>query len=234
MHNLCLLCVIVKRDHHEQIPVFFREHSINTIISLLCEGTAGKKLLDLLGLEETQKELHYAMTTRARAKRLLNSLVHELGLDMPGQGVAFTVPLGSIAGASSLDYFTHGQDIILGEVSEMPNTFLYELIVAIANRGHVDDVMNAARSAGAMGGTVLHAKGTNPFGENRFFGMSIADEKEMILILSAANQKTAIMRAIMDQAGVHSPAHTVMFTLPVESVAGLRSIMIAAGEIEED
>jgi len=94
-------------------------------------------------------------------------------------------------------------------------------------------VMDAARSAGAMGGTVLHAKGTNPFGENRFFGMSIADEKEMIMILTAANQKTAIMRAIMDKAGVSSPAHTVMFTLPVESVAGLRSVMIAAGEIEE-
>ena len=234
MHNLCLLCVIVKRDHHEQLPAFFRAHDISTVTTLLCQGTAGKNLLDLLGLEETEKELHFAMTTRTRAKRLLNSMVHELGLDMPGQGVAFTVPMGSIAGASSLDYFTHGQDIILGEVKDMPNTFLYELIIAIANRGHVDDVMNAARSAGAMGGTVLHAKGTNPFGENRFFGMSIADEKEMIMILSAASQKTAIMRAIMDQAGVHSPAHTVMFTLPVENVAGLRSIMIAAGEIEED
>ena len=54
------------------------------------------------------------------------------------------------------------------------------------------------------------------------------------MILTAANQKAAIMRAIMDKAGVHSPAHTVMFTLPVESVAGLRSVMIAAGEIEEE
>ncbi|MBR6571474.1 MAG: P-II family nitrogen regulator [Clostridia bacterium] len=233
MHDLCLLCVIVKRDHDEQLPVFFREHGINTVTTLLCQGTAGKKLLDLLGLEETEKELHYAMTTRSKAKRLLNSMVHELGLDMPGQGMAFTVPLGSIGGASSLDYFTHGQDIILGEVKEMPHTFLYELIIAIANRGHVDEVMNAARSAGVMGGTVLHAKGTNPFGENKFFGMSIADEKEMVLILSAANQKNAIMRAIMDKAGVHSPAHTVMFTLPVESVAGLRSVMEAAGVAEE-
>jgi len=77
------------------------------------------------------------------------------------------------------------------------------------------------------------SSGTNPFGENKFFGMSIADEKEMVMILTAANQKTAIMRAIMDKAGVNSPAHTVMFTLPVESVAGLRSVMIAAGEIEE-
>ena len=233
MHDLCLLCVIVKRDHDEQLPAFFQTHGINTITTLLCEGTAGKKLLDLLGLEETEKELYYAITTRPRAKRLMNAMIHELGLEIPGHGVAFCIPMGSIGGASSLDYFTHGQNIILGEVTEMPNTFLYELIIAIANRGHVDSVMDAARSAGAMGGTVLHAKGTNPFGENKFFGMSIADEKEMVMILTAANQKTAIMRAIMDKAGVNSPAHTVMFTLPVESVAGLRSVMIAAGEIEE-
>ncbi len=233
MHDLCLLCVIVKRDHDEQLPAFFQTHGINTITTLLCEGTAGKKLLDLLGLEETEKELYYAITTRPRAKRLMNAMTHELGLEIPGHGVAFSIPMGSIGGASSLDYFTHGQNIILGEVTEMPNTFLYELIIAIANRGHVDSVMDAARSAGAMGGTVLHAKGTNPFGENKFFGMSIADEKEMVMILTAANQKTAIMRAIMDKAGVNSPAHTVMFTLPVESVAGLRSVMIAAGEIEE-
>ncbi len=233
MHDLCLLCAIVKREYSEQMPVFFHMQGINTVTSLLCEGTAGKKLLDLLGLEETEKELYYVMTNRPRAKRLMTSMIHELGLEIPGHGVAFMAPLGSIGGASSLDYFTHGQNIILGEVKEMPNQFLYELIIAIANRGHVDSVMDAARSAGAMGGTVLHAKGTNPFGENKFFGMSIADEKEMIMILTAANQKTAIMRAIMDKAGVHSPAHTVMFTLPVESVGGLRSVMIAAGEIEE-
>jgi nitrogen regulatory protein PII len=233
MHDLCLLCAIVKRDHTEQMPAFFQTHGINTVTSLLCEGTAGKKLLDLLGLEETEKALYYVMTTRPRAKRLMTAMIHELGLEIPGHGVVFTVPMGSIGGASSLDYFTHGQNIILGEVKEMPNQYLYELIIAIANRGHVDTVMDAARSAGAMGGTVLHAKGTKPFGENKFFGMSIADEKEMIMILTAANQKTTIMRAIMDQAGVHSPAHTVMFTLPVESVGGLRSVMIAAGEIEE-
>jgi len=233
MHDLCLLNVIVKRDHDEQLVAFFQEHGVNTVTAMLCEGTAGKKLLSLLGLEETEKVFLYVMTSRSRAKKLMAGMVSELGLDMPGNGVAFTVPAGSIAGASSLKHLTDGQNIILGEVNDMTPTFPYELIIAIANRGHADTVMDAARSAGAMGGTVVHAKGTNPYGENRFFGMSIADEKEMLLILTAACQKTGIMRAIMDQAGVESPAHTIMFTLPVESVAGLKSIMAAAGQLEE-
>jgi len=230
MHDLCLLSVIVKRDQDEQLNRFFQAHGVSTVTTMLCQGTAGKKLLSLLGLEETEKIFQYAMTTRSNAKKLMNGMISELGLNMPGSGVAFTVPVGSIAGASSLKHLTDGQEIILGEVSQMTPTFPYELIIAIANRGHADTVMDAARSAGAMGGTVIHAKGTNPYGENRFFGVSIADEKEMLMILTAAGQKNAIMRAIMDQAGVESPAHTIMFTLPVESVAGLKSVMAAAGE----
>ena len=36
--------------------------------------------------------------------------------------------------------------------------YAYELITVIANEGRSDLVMNAARSAGAKGGTVLHGK----------------------------------------------------------------------------
>lgn len=233
MHELCLLNVIITRENDELFTAFFRERGIATVHGVLCQGTASAKALSLMGLEKTEKALLYSMVPRARAKRLMAGLVSELGLDMPGSGIAFTVPVGSIAGASSLRCLTEGQDIIIGEVKEMAPAFLYELIIAIINRGHVDEVMAAAREAGARGGTVIHAKGTNPFGENSFFGMSIADEKEMVLILAAAADKSNIMRTIMEKAGVKSPAHTVMFSLPVESVAGLRSVMEAAGEIAE-
>ena len=102
MHDLCLLCAIVKRDHTEQMPAFFQTHGINTVTSLLCEGTAGKKLLDLLGLEETEKALYYVMTTRPRAQRLMAALTREIGLDMPGHGVAFLIPIGSVGGSSQV------------------------------------------------------------------------------------------------------------------------------------
>ena len=231
MHDLCLLSVIVPRDQSDRLAVFWEQHQIGTFFSVLCQGTATRSLLNLLGLEKTEKILAYAMTTFGRAKRLTRALVSEIGLNMPGGGVAFTIPVASVAGASSLNYLTEKQEIILGEVTDM--SFAYELMIAIVNRGHVDDVMDVARQAGAMGGTVLHAKGTSPEGASRFFGMSIADEKEMLMILTAAVQKKASMRAIMDQAGIQSPAHTVMFSLPVSSVAGLKSVMAAAGQEEE-
>ncbi len=230
MQDLRLLIVIIQRESDEIFTSFFREHGVVSLFGALCRGTAGRKLLSLLGLEEAEKALLFTMLQRKKAMRLMAQMVSELGLDMPGQGIALTLPVASIGGASSLKYLTENQNIIIGEVTDMQEkqAFQYELIVAIAERGHVDTVMDAARAAGAMGGTIIHAKGTNPHADDTFFGMSLADEKEMLLIVTAARDKGALMRAIMDKAGVASPAHTVMFSLPVESVAGLKSVM--AGE----
>ena len=92
--------------------------------------------------------------------------------------------------------------------------------MAIANEGRTDMVMNAARSVGAKGGTVLHGKGTGGENEQKFFKVSIAQEKEVILILSEAKQKSAIMKAILEKAGPDTEAGTVVFSLPVSEAAG--------------
>ena len=79
--------------------------------------------------------------------------------------------------------------------------FNHELIVVILNEGYADLVMDAARAAGAGGGTVLHAKGTGSKRGEKFFGVSLADEKDMVYIIAYADEKTAIMRAINENAG---------------------------------
>jgi nitrogen regulatory protein PII len=96
------------------------------------------------------------------------------------------------------------------------------LIVVICEKGHTDLVMDAARSAGARGGTVTRAKGTGSQYTDKFFGLSIAEEKEIIYIVSSSEHKGAIMTQIMTQAGSHTPAHAVVFSLPVTDTAGLR------------
>ena len=98
-----------------------------------------------------------------------------------------------------------------------------ELIIAICNKGHTEDVMTCARAAGAGGGTVLHAKGTagSEYAE-KFFGLSLVDEKEIIYIVSKKETRNAIMQAITDGAGPGTKAHTLVFSLPVTETAGFR------------
>lgn len=103
----------------------------------------------------------------------------------------------------------------------MKNT-KYELIVVIANHGYSEEVMAAARAQGAGGGTVIHAKGTGLEKAEKFLGVSIADEKEIIYIVAKSEMKNAIMKSIMDNAGLESKAKAVVFSIPVSDTAGLR------------
>lgn len=89
-----------------------------------------------------------------------------------------------------------------------------------AARAAPDMVMNAARAAGARGGTVLHGKGTGAKGAPKFYNITIAQEKEMILIVAATSQKAAIMQSILQKAGPDSKAGTIVFSLPTTQVAG--------------
>ena len=78
---------------------------------------------------------------------------------------------------------------------------MFELIVCIINRGFSDTVMTAARGSGARGGTILHAKGTGSHEAERFFGITIQPEKEIVLILVPKEIRSDVMSAIASSCG---------------------------------
>ena len=135
--------------------------------------------------------------------------------------MAFTVPLSSIGGKNVLNYLTESQNFEIGEESTLKDT-KYELLVLVGNQGYSNQIMDAAREQGAGGGTVIHAKGTGASRAAKFLGTSLVNEKEMVFIVVRSDQKTAIMRAVMDQAGLHTKAQAIAFSLPVNAVAGMR------------
>ena len=51
---------------------------------------------------------------------------------------------------------------------------------------------------------------------------TLAEEKEIVFIVSSVNKKKDIMKAIMQNAGVESKAHALVFSLPVSETAGFR------------
>jgi nitrogen regulatory protein PII len=91
----------------------------------------------------------------------------------------------------------------------------YELIVCIINAGFSQNVAQAAREAGARGGTVVKGRGTaNPEAEE-FFNISIQPNKEVVLILVTSDIKDAVMRAIYKDSGLATDGKGIAFSLPV-------------------
>ncbi len=225
MEGISLLLTMIRRESEPDYLAFFQNSGTGPVYSVLCQGTAGQKLLNLLGLEKSEKTLLYTMLPSSLARRLMQGMVSVMGINVPGNGIALSVPVSSVGGESCLKRLMPHQNNEGNEEKHMERSTPYDLIIAIAQRGSSELVMDAARQAGAGGGTIVHAKGTGGDYAEKFFGVSIAAEKEMVLIVTRREQKAAIMRAIMDKAGAKSEAHTALFSLPVEDVAGLRSVM---------
>ena len=95
-----------------------------------------------------------------------------------------------------------------------------ELIVCIINDGFSDLVMLAAKNSGARGGTIFHGKGTGNSDIEKFFGISITPEKEIVFIIVNTEQKDAIVSAIYKEAGLDTRGQGIIFTLPVSDFVG--------------
>lgn len=221
MNEIYMLGIITNRGNKKRFISFFETNDIHVTLTALGEGTANSAILDYLGIEATGKAIYFSFVTWNTWKRLKKELYQKMHIDIPGRGIAFLIPFSSIGGKKVLNYLTFGQDVVIEEESSLKETE-FELLITIANTGHIETIMDAARSAHAPGGTVVHAKGTGGEHARKFLGISLAEEKEMIFIVVRTKQKNEIMRAIMEQAGINSPAGAVIFSLPVTSTAGLR------------
>lgn len=97
----------------------------------------------------------------------------------------------------------------------------YALVIAIVNHGYSADAMKAAKKAGATGGTILHGHGVSGKEAAKFFGITINEEKEILMIVARREMKQKIMMSISSEMGMSSPAQGIVFTLPVDDVYGL-------------
>ncbi len=226
MSRVSLFLLIIPRELTDGYHLFLRNAGLKTVISFPCAGTAGAGIRARLGLERNEKTLILSMMGGKAAQRLMDHCVTDMGLNLPGNGIALSVPVQAAGGETALRILTDNMPADAKEVNPMEKNpqFPYSLVVAICENGHSDEVMNAARSEGAAGGTVVHAKGTAGEMAQKFLGVSLANEKELILILTGRENRDGIMHAVMDQAGIQSKAHTILFSLPVESIAGLRNL----------
>lgn len=96
----------------------------------------------------------------------------------------------------------------------------YALIIVIVKRGFADTVMDAARAVGAKGGTAIHARGTGTAETQKFLGLNIEPEKDLLMILAEDEKKSAMMKAINEKAGLNQEGSGLVFALPVDEVMG--------------
>ena len=231
--RLKMVFFIVDWDKSEVISKVFEEEKVRFHFICKGKGTASSDILDLLGIGAGDKAVIVCVEQGVLIPVLFKEVRKKLGFHSPGAGIIFTIPLSgintpllrvfkdSIHKNKKIAIKREGETMASNKTSAMPMEIKNDLIIAVINHGYSDDFMTVAREAGASGGTVIHARGLAHEGPVKFFGVSVQEEKEIILVVTNREKKLPIMEAVSRSCGITSKAEGLIFSLPVDSVMGL-------------
>ena len=208
MLKLVLMITIVQRKHSENMITYFSENGVAMTFGRYARGTATDQMLNYLGIAEKEKCIAFSILPIELAHKVSKGLNKKIK-----DSFSCFVPISSVGGKNTMDSFENLAQVPDNKASNAK--FTDELILIVINRGYVDTVMEIARSVGAPGGTVIHARGTGVGGAEKFFGVTVGAEKEMIFIVTEREKRDVIMKTIMEKAGANTPSGAVLFSLPV-------------------
>lgn len=194
--------------------------------SFEASGTARTAVLDYLGLGESAKQVIISLIPESAEKAILDGIQKEMELYLVGKGICFTLPLTGVSSIVANGLLKGAlQDKSNGREGRMTaETRKYDLIVAAVESGYADEAMNAAREAGAAGGTLIKAMTLNNRKAEQLIGVTLQQETEILIILTKCEGKLPIMRAIQETAGLKTDAGGVLFSLPVDNLIGVGSM----------
>ena len=101
----------------------------------------------------------------------------------------------------------------------------HEVIFAIVNSGFAEDAMEVAREQGVRGGTILNARGVVNEEAAAFFGITLHEDKEILMMVVEKGIRDKVLNAIYKEMGMAKKAKGIAFSLPVSDVAGLAPAM---------
>ena len=97
----------------------------------------------------------------------------------------------------------------------------HEVIFAIVSSGFAEDAMRVAREQGVRGGTILTGRGVAREQEAAFFGITIHQDKEVLMMVVEKDIRDNVLNALYKEMGMGKKAQGIVFSLPVSDVAGL-------------
>ncbi|MEA5016577.1 MAG: hypothetical protein VB099_18650 [Candidatus Limiplasma sp.] len=226
--NPKLLAMVIDRDQTKRLEELLREKRVFFHYMFHGMGTANSEMLKAFGLSGSEKTVCVCIEPAFQVKPLMTALVERMELTRPGNGIAFIIPISGVSTALSgmftQDFEEHRErwiETMDREMEHISHDIKYELVIAVVNQGYSEEVIDVAHASGARGGTIIHARRAGAAEASKFFGISVQEEKEIVAILMPKNAKKELMQAISKACGLKSEARGIVFSLPVESCAGL-------------
>ena len=209
MSKFSLIISIVPHDKGEKLTKAAVNAGCGGGSVMMGRALAKSNFGAILGTGETTKDLIFMVVESTKKSAIMNAIYESTQNEKTNFGEIFTLDVDSLlkAGANS-----EGEE----KMSENENKETSrDMITVIVNKGYADDVMFAARKAGATGGTVINARGTAREDDEKFFGVHIVPEKDMLVIVVEHDKKEAVLSAIKEVKCLKEPGMGIAFSSPV-------------------
>ena len=196
---LRLLVAIVDRGRGTVISELCQRNHVELNYICFGKGTANSEILSLLGLGSSEKDLVVSVIPDSKIPLVLSSISMRMNMQNPGRGIAFTLPISGI------------------------NALVAKLLTQ-KNEDGKEELKPERRKASDVykrQGTIINARGVNKNCEEKFFCLSIQEEKEILAILTPDEAKKPIMEALNRECGPKSESQALVLSLPVEDIAGI-------------
>lgn len=189
------------------------------------KGTANKELYEIMGMSDNEKQIIFSLIPYKVWNSVKSRLKEMFTISNFTKGLGIIVKIDSICGVSLYRMVTNKKEENAKEdkVMEIENTINngYEAIMAIVNDGYSSLVMDAAKKAGAKGGTILTAKGTGNKDMEKFFGIVISPGKEIVLIVVPKDIKDSVLSSISNECGINTKGQGIAFSFKADDVVGI-------------
>ena len=186
-----LLYTIVRYGQADRFVKIARSEGATGATAFPVEGSTSSVILKALGLGKKEREAVLVLTDDSKARKMIEKAKADTKLE--------------------------GVCILMGEGEEKEMDKKFRMITIIVNSGYADDVMDAARKAGATGGTITHARGTAPNdAAEKFLNITIVPEKEMIMIVAEEDKAPAIVKAIQELKCLQQPGIGIIYTQEIK------------------
>lgn len=153
-----LLVTIVEHGKGERITNLANARHVHFNFILHGRGTASSDILDMLGLGSTEKDVVVCALPRSRVRQMLHDVAEEMRLKRPGTGVAFSLPLSGINELIARIILEEHKESNPENAQDGARTEegtanmgaeKHWLVLTVVNPGITDQVMAAAKEAGA-------------------------------------------------------------------------------------
>lgn len=109
----------------------------------------------------------------------------------------------------------------------MITTPQYMAVFVVIERGKADKVIQAARDAGASGGTIFFARGTGDAAHLSLFKIQVEAMKEVVFTIVPKPLASDVIAAMSAAGSLNRPGTGILFSMPVDCLIGLEYLAAA-------